>query len=428
MQVKIENVEKNVVQLEIEVDAAKFEVGLQKSFVKNVNKFNIPGFRKGKAPRSMVEKFYGEQTLYEDAINTVCPDAYEEAVEKNDIYPVDRPEIDIKQIGKGKSLIFTAKVTVKPEVELGQYKGVEVNKANALVTDDDVEKELEKTLEKNARLISIEDRPVKSGDTVVIDFEGFVDGHPFEGGKGTDYPLVIGSGTFMPGFEEQLIGLDKDAEADVNVSFPENYGKEELAGKPTFFKVKVKEIKLKELPVLDDEFAKDVSEFNTFEEYKADLRQKLTERAEHKAKCENEDSVVDKVVDNADVDIPQVMIQKRIDDLTKDFSIRLRYQGLELQKYLEMVGMDENAFKEQFSKRAEQEVKTQLVLEMIGKTEQIDATSEEMEEEIKRLAESYKQSEEEFKKPLKDEKMGYIKSGLVVKKTIDFIVANTLFV
>ncbi len=424
MQVKVDSIGKNLVQLEIEVDAEKFEQGLQKAFLKNSNKFNIPGFRRGKAPRYMVEKFYGEQVLYEDAINVICPDAYDLAVEENDLHPVDRPEIDIKQIGKGQTFIFTAKVTVKPEVELGEYKGVEVQKASALVTDEDVEKEIEKVLDKNARLVTIEDRPVASGDTTIIDFEGFVDGEAFEGGKGTDYNLVIGSGTFIPGFEDQLIGAVIGEEKDVNVSFPEDYGKAELAGKPALFKVTVKEIKVKELPVLDDEFAKDVSEFDTLEDYKADLRKKLVDQAEHKAHHENEDNVVKKVVENATVDIPPVMVQKRVDDLVYDFAMRLRYQGLELEKYLEIMGMDMNTFRDQFSKRAEQEVKTQLVIEKIGVAEGIVPSDEDTNEEIKKLAESYKQSEEDFRQHLKADDIEYIRSNLVARKTVDFLVEN----
>lgn len=428
MVVKVENVEKNVVQLEIEVDAAKFDEGLQKAFAKNAGKFNIPGFRRGKAPRYMVEKFYGEQVLYEDAINTVCPDAYDKAVEENDVHPVDRPEIDIKQIGKGQNLIFTAKVTIKPDVELGQYKDVEVTKADATVTADDVDKELEKTAEKNARLITIEDRPVQSGDTVIIDFDGSIDGTPFEGGKGEDYSLVIGSGTFIPGFEDQLIGQETGADVEVSVTFPEDYGKDDLAGKPAIFKVRIKEIKLKELPVLDDEFAKDVSEFDTLEEYKEDLRKKLVEMAEHRAEHENEDNVVEKVVENSAVEIPPVMVEKRIDDLIYDFSMRLHYQGLDLRKYLEIMGMDQAAFRQQFSKRAEQEVKTQLVLEKVGKAEEIAASSEEVEEELGKMAENYKQEPEEFKKQLKLEDIEYIRGNLITRKTVDFLVENARLV
>lgn len=424
MQAKVEKVDKNVVQLEIEVDAEKFEQGLQKAFLKNSNKFNIPGFRRGKAPRYIVEKFYGEQVLYEDAINIICPDAYDQAIEENDLHPVDKPEIDIKQIGKGQTFIFTAKVTVKPEVELGQYKGIEVKKAEAIVTDEDVEKEILKVQDKNSRLVSVEDRPVASGDTAVIDFEGFLDGVPFEGGKGTDHNLVIGSGSFIPGFEEQLIGMAAGEEKEINVTFPEDYGKSELAGKAVIFKVKVKEIKLKEMPALDDEFAKDVSEFDTLEQYKEDLRKKLVENAEHKAHHENEDNVVEKVVENAIVEIPPVMVEKRVDDLIYDFEMRLRYQGLELQKYLEIMGMDMKAFREQFSKRAEQEVKTQLVIEKIGVEEAIIPTDEDTSEEIKKLAESYKQSEEEFRQHLKPDDIEYIRSNLIARKTVDLLLEN----
>jgi trigger factor len=424
MQVKVENVGKNVIQLEIEVDAEKFEQGIQKSFAKNSSRFNIPGFRRGKAPRYMVEKFYGEQVLYEDAINAICPEAYDEAVEENDLHPVDRPEIDIKQIGKGKTFIFTAKVTVKPDVELGEYKGVEVQKANALVTDEDVEKEIASVQDKNSRLVAVEDRPVASGDTAIIDFEGFMDGAAFEGGKGTDYSLVIGSGTFIPGFEDQLIGLSAGDEKDVNVTFPEDYGQKDYAGKPALFKVKVKEIKLKELPALDDDFAKDISEFDTFEEYKADLRKKLVENAEHKAHHENEDNVVEKVVENATVEIPAVMVEKRVDDLVYDFAMRLRYQGLELDKYLEIMGTDIKTFRDQFSKRAEQEVKTQLVIEKIGVVEGIAPSDEETDEEIKKLAENYKQSEEDFRQHLKPDDIEYIRGNLVSRKTVDLLMEN----
>ena len=424
MSVKIENVEKNVVQLEIEVDAAKFDEGMQKSFLKNAKKFNIPGFRKGKAPRAVVERYYGEQALYEDAINFVCPEAYDKAVEENDIHPVDKPEIDIKQIGSKQNLIFTAKVTTKPEVELGEYKGVEVKKAEAFVTDDDVENELKKVQEKNARLISVEDRGIQNDDIAVIDFEGFIDGVAFEGGKGSNYNLTIGSGQFIAGFEEQLIGAKKDDEVEVNVTFPEDYGNTDLAGKPALFKVKVNEIKVKELPDLDDEFAKDISEFDTLEAYKEDMRKKLVESAEHKAKHETEEGVVDRVVENASVDIPRVMVEKHIDGMAYDFDMRLRYQGMDLQRYLDIMGMDTDTFREQFSKRAEKEVKTQLVLEKVSKLEGIDATDEEVSEEIKRLAENYKQNEEDFKKHLREDDIEYIMSGIVVKKTVDFLVEN----
>ncbi len=421
---KVEDVEKNVVQLEIEVDAAKFEEGMQQSFRKNASKFNVPGFRKGKAPRNIVERYYGEQALYDDAINIVCSEAYDQAVEEKKLEPVDRPEIDIVQIGSKENLIFTAKITLKPEVELGAYMGVEVKKANDAVTDEDVENELNKVVEKNSRLISVTDRPVQSGDTAVIDFEGFIDEVPFEGGKGTDYSLVIGSGTFIPGFEDQLIGKNIGEDVDVNVSFPEDYGKEELNGKPALFKVAVKEIKVKELPAVDDEFAKDISEFDTLDEYKADLKNKLEETAKHKAKHENEDNVVQKVAENATVDIPKVMVEKQIDAIARDFDMRLRYQGLDLQKYLEIMGMDFEAFRGQFAERAENEVKVQLVVEKISQVENVEVSDSELEEEIAKTAEAYNQSVEELKKTLRPEDMEYVKKDIAFKKTITLLVEN----
>ncbi|MCR4436212.1 MAG: trigger factor [Clostridiales bacterium] len=424
MNVKVENIEKNVVQLEIEVDAAKFEQGMQKSFQKNAGRFNVPGFRRGKAPRKLVERYYGEQVLYDDAVNFVCPEAYDEAIEQNNIQAVDKPEIDIKQIGKGQNLVFTAKVTVKPEVELGEYKGMEVSRKEVHVTEEDVEKELQKVVEKNARMVSVEDRDVQKGDILTIDFEGFIDGVPFDGGKAEGYSLEIGSGQFIPGFEDQLVGAKLGDEVEVNVSFPEDYHAAELAGKPALFKVKVKEIKMKELPAVDDEFAKDVSEFDTLEAYKEDLRKKLVEKEEKKATSELEDQIINKLVENTPIDLPQVMIEKRIDSLIADFEMRLYYQGLSLQKYLEMMNLDMNTLRSQFSKRAEKDVRTQLILEKIGKVEGIQVPEEDIAAEIKKLAESYQQNEEEFKKHLAEEDIEYIKENLVVRKTVDFLVAN----
>jgi len=422
MNVKVENIEKNVVQLEIEVDAAKFEEGMEKSFLRNRKRFNIPGFRKGKAPRKIIERYYGEQVFYEDAINIIFPEVYDEAVKQSNIEPVERPEIDIKQIGSGENLIITAKVTVKPEVELGQYKGIEVEKIDTTVTDEDVENEIKKTAEKNSRLVTVEDRPVQSGDIAVIDFEGFIDGVAFEGGKGTDYNLTIGSGQFILGFEDQLIGAEKGSEVDVNVTFPEDYNSKELAGKPALFKVKVKEIKVKELPEIDDEFAKDVSEFETLAEYKEDIKKKLEEEAERRAKQQTEDNIIDKVVTNATIDLPRVMIENHIDRLVEDFEWRLRYQGLDINKYLEFMGMDMEAFRKQFEERAEKEIRTQLVLEKISKVENIEATEEQINEEIAKMAESSKQNIEDFRKQMSDEYIEYIKRNIVMKNTVDLLV------
>lgn len=428
MNVKVENAEKNVVQLEIEVDSDKFEQGMQKSYLKNAKKFNIPGFRKGKAPRSIVERYYGEQVLYEDAFNAICPEAYDEAVEEYDIHPVDKPQIDIKDIGAGKNLVFTAKVTVKPDVEPGVYTGVEINKVEYFVTDEDVEKELKNAAEKNARLVTIEDRGIQQGDTAVIDFEGSIDGVPFEGGKGTDHNLVIGSGQFIPGFEEQLTGALTGEEREVNVTFPEDYHQAELAGKQAVFNVNIKGIKLKELPVIDDEFAKDVSEFDTLDAYKESLREKLLENAELKAKHEMEDALLDKIVSSAVVDIPSVMVEKQISYIISDFEMRMRYQGFTIDKYLEIMGQDMNAFRASFNERAEKEVKTQLVLEKIGKIENITPAEDEINDEIAKLAENYKQNIEEFKKHLRDDDIEYIRRDITVRKTVEFLVNSAVLI
>lgn len=428
MSVKVGKKEKNIVQLEIEVDAAKFEEGLQKSYLKNVKRFVVPGFRKGKAPRNIVERHYGEEVLYEDAINIVCSEAYDKAVEENDIHPVDRPDIDIKQIGKGKNLIFVADVTVRPEVTLGQYKGVEVEKVKAMVTEDDVDKEIEKIAEKSARLITVEDRGIQKGDIADLDFEGFIDGVPFEGGKASGYRLEIGSGNFIEGFEEQLIGAEPGDDVEVKVTFPEDYSSEELAGKDAVFQVIINDVKIKELPVLDDEFAKDVSEFDTFEEYKTDIRKKLTEAAEHKAKHETEDRIINKVSENTTVDIPDVMIQKHIDNLINDFDSRLRYQGLDIEKYLSIMGMGYIDFRAQFEKRAEEEVKIQLVLDAVCKAENVQVTEEEFNEELVNITDNYKQDLEQFKQHLQKNDIEYIKDTIKIRKTISLLVENAKIV
>lgn len=426
MNVKLEKKEKNIVELEIEVDAEVFEEGLEKSFKKNAKKFNIPGFRKGKAPRSIVERYYGPEVLYEDALNEVFPIAYEEAVKETNIFPVDRPELDVKQIGKGQNLIFTASVTVKPEVELGEYKGIEIEKIEVNITDEDVEKEIQKVAEKNARIITVEDRGIQEGDIAEIDFEGFIDGEPFEGGKGSDYPLEIGSGKFIKGFEEQLIGGRPGDDIDVKVTFPEDYGSKELAGKEALFKVIVNDVKKKEMPVIDDEFAKDVSEFDTLEEYKEDLKKKLTDDAEHKAKHWLESVLIEKIVDNATVEVPKVMVDKQLNANMREFDVNLRYQGFSLEQYLQMMQTDIDTFKEQGREMAEKEVKTQLVLEKISKVENIQVSDEEFEEEVSKLSEKYQKDKEEFMKLLRDDDIEYIKSTIITGKTIDFLMENAI--
>lgn len=423
MKSKAESVETNVVKLTIEVDAETFDESLKKAYFQNRNRYSVPGFRKGKAPMNLIERYYGEGVFYEDAFNIICPEAYEKAVEENNIKPVDRPELDIDQIGKGKDLIFTAKVTVKPEVKLGQYKGLEVVKDSVSISDEDVQKELENIQDKNARLITIEDRPVQQKDTLNIDFEGFVDGEPFEGGKATGYTLVVGSGTFIPGFEEQLIGAEKGKQVDVKVTFPEDYHSEALKGKEALFKVTVNEIKYKELPELNDEFAQDVSEFDTLDEYKADIRSKLEKEAQEAADKKFENDIISKAVDNAEVEIPDVMVERQLDNILKRLEMSLRYQGLDLKGYLDIMGMEEAALRDEYRERARRDVKTQLVLEKISVEEKVEATDEEIEAEIAETAEKYKQDKEDFKKHLQNDDIEYIKDTVITKKTIKLMMA-----
>jgi len=423
MKSRVENTETNVVKLTIEVDADTFNESLKKAYLQNKNRYNIPGFRKGKAPMIYIERYYGESVFYEDAFNIACPEAYEKALEENNIIPVDRPQLDIEQIGKGKDLIFTATVTVKPEVKLGQYKNLGLTKDPVEVTDEDVQQELLRIQDKNARLITVEDRPVQDKDTLNIDFQGFVDGEPFEGGTATGYTLVVGSGTFIPGFEEQLIGAEKGQQVDVKVTFPEDYHHDALKGKEALFKVTVNEIKYKELPVLDDEFAQDVSEFDTLDEYKADIRAKLEKAAQEAADKKYENDVIKKAVDNAEVVIPDVMVERQLDNILKRLEMSLRYQGMDLKNYLEMMGMEEETLRNEYRDRALQDVKTQLVLEKIAAEEKVDATQEEIEAEIAETAEKYKQSVEDFKKHLKNDDIEYIKDTVITNKTIALMMA-----
>lgn len=424
MSVKMEKPEKNVVKLEIEVDAKVFDDCMNKAFNKNKTRFNIPGFRKGKAPRNMVERYYGEQVLYEDAINFACAEAYDKAVDDNDLQPVDRPEIDIVQIGEGQNFIFTATVTVKPEVELGQYKGIEASKDPVLVSEDEVEAELKRIAERNAKLIAIEDRPIQNGDTVNIDFEGSVDGELFKGGTSKGYTLVIGSGTFIPGFEEQLVGANLNDELDVNVNFPADYHSADLAGKAAVFKVKINEIKFKQLPEVNDEFAADVSEFETLQDYKNDILNKLTDKAQENVNRKYEDEIVKKVSDNAECEIPAVMVDRRLDDMMRQFDMTLRYQGMNLQNYMSMMGLEEKQMREEYRDGARQDVKTQLVLEKIAEVEGIDATAEEYDEELATMASRYNQPVEEMKKHLHEDDIEYIKNSIIRKKAIAMLVAN----
>ncbi|OEF99994.1 trigger factor [Vulcanibacillus modesticaldus] len=422
---KIEN-EKNKGILHVEVEAEQVAEALDKAFKKVVKQVNVPGFRKGKVPRKIFEARFGVEVLYNDALDILLPKAYEEAIKETGIEPVDRPEIDIEQLEQGKSLIFKATVTVKPEVELGEYKGLEIPEKDFTVKEEDIEEELKQLQNRHAELIIVEDGTVEQGDTAVIDFEGFMDGVPFEGGKGEKHPLEIGSGSFIPGFEDQVVGMKKGEEKDIVVTFPENYHAEDLAGKEATFKVKVHEIKRKQLPELNDDFAKDV-DFDTLEELKADIKNKLEEKAKKDEENYRKDTVVEKAVENAQVDIPEVMIEQEIKRMTEEFEQQLTYQGMNLELYYQFSGTDEKALKEQFKDNAQIRVKTNLVLEAIAKQENIEVTEEEVEEELKRLAELYKRDLEEIKSIFtsRDNGLDGLREDLRIRKAIDFLVGQS---
>lgn len=424
----VEKKENNKVTLKFQVEYNEFDKAVQKAYLQNRSKFNISGFRKGKAPRKIIESRYGEGVFYEDAINIVLPEAYSNAIDENNIEPVDRPDIDISELEKGKPVIFTAEVTVKPEVELGEYKGIEVEKNEYNVTDEDVENELKTMQDRNARLVAVEDREVKEGDTVVIDYSGSVDGEKFEGGTAENQTLEIGSGQFIPGFEEQLVGKNTGEDVEVNVEFPEDYQAEELKGKKAKFDVKIHEVKEKELPELDDEFAKDVSEFDTLDELKEDIKAKLEKEAKDKEEAELQNSVIEKVMENSKVDIPEVMIDSQTDEEIKNLDYKLRYQGLDLEKYLELTNSKIEDLKEQLKPNAEKLVESDLVLEAIGKKENIEASDEDVDKELEKYAEQYKQDVDKFKKNLRDEDLESIKMGIIKTKTIEFLVDNAKLV
>ena len=413
----------NEVKLEITVEASKFDEAIKKVYFKSAKYFNIPGFRKGKAPMQIVEKYYGKEIFYEDAFNEVAEVALEEAIKENKLDVVSRPDIDVTQIEKGKDLIFIAVMQTKPEAELGKYKGIEIKKIEYNVTDEDINHELGHMQEHNSRLITIEDRPVEKGDIATIDFEGFVDGKAFEGGKAEGHELEIGSNTFIPGFEDQVIGMKIDEEKDINVKFPEEYFSKELAGKDATFKVKVHEIKKKELPELDDEFAKDVSEFDTLKELKADIKAKQEEQNKEKAKYETQDAVIKALCEDIKVDIPSGMIEMEVENMLKDIEQRLSYQGLKLEQYLQMMGKTAEDMKKEYEPQAIDAIKSRLALEAVVKAEKIKATDKEIEEKMKEMAKNYgKENDEEF---MKNENVrNYIKQGIESEKAIDFLVEN----
>ncbi|MGG2971793.1 trigger factor [Geobacillus stearothermophilus] len=424
MSVKWEKLEGNEGVLTVEVDAEQVNKGLDAAFKKVVKNIALPGFRKGKVPRVLFEKRFGVEALYQDALDILLPEAYAKAVEEAGIEPVSMPEIDIEQMEKGKSLIFKAKVTVKPEVKLGQYKGLEVEKMDTTVTDEDVENELKRLQENYAELVVKEDGTVENGDTVVIDFEGFVDGEPFEGGKAENYSLEIGSDTFIPGFEEQLVGMKAGEEKEIQVTFPEEYHAEQLAGKPATFKVKVHEVKAKQLPALDDEFAKDIDEeVETLDELKAKIRARLEEAKKNEAETALRNAVVEKAAANAEIDIPAVMVQNETDRMLREFDQRLQMQGLNLQLYYQFSGQDEAALREQMKEDAEKRVRAALTLEAIAKAENIEVTDEEVEEELQKMAEAYNLSVDKLKELLGS--LEGVKEDLKWRKTIDFLVEHS---
>ena len=421
MSLQVEKLEKNMAKLTIEASAEEFEAALEKAYQKNKGKMNVQGFRKGKAPRAIIEKMYGVGVFYEDAANFIIPDAYEKAANECELEIVSRPEIDVIQIEKGKSFIFTAEVAIKPEVTLGDYKGVQVESAEISVSDEEVNAELDKAREQNSRTIVVTDRPVQDGDMTVIDFEGFVDGVAFEGGKGEDYPLTIGSHSFIDTFEEQLIGKNIGEEVEVNVTFPEEYHAPNLAGKPAMFKVTVKEIKVKELPVADDDFAKDVSEFETLEEYKADIKATLTENKEKEAKRIKEDSVVEKVIENATMEIPEPMIDSQVNQMAEEFAQRLQAQGLSVQQYFQFTGLDSKKFLENLKPQALRRIQSRLVLEAIVKAENITVADEEINKEIESMATTYKMEVEKLNELIGEKEREQMSMDIAVQKAIDLI-------
>lgn len=421
MSFKVEDLGKNMVKLTIEVAAEDFEKALEKSYQKNKNRINVQGFRKGKAPRAVIEKMYGASVFYEDAVNEALPEAYEKAAVESGLDIVSRPEVDVVQVEKGKEFIFTATVAVKPEVTLGEYKGIEVEKMDTAVTEEEVDGELNRVREQNARILTVDDRAVVDGDEVKIDFEGFVDGTPFAGGKGEDYKLIIGSHSFIDTFEEQLIGKNIGEETEVNVTFPAEYHAAELAGKPAMFKVTVKGITAKELPELDDDFAGDVSEFDTLAEYKEDLKKNLLEKKEKEAKAVKEEKVVDKVIENATMEIPEAMVASQANQMAEEYSQRLRMQGLNLQQYFQFTGLNEKTFMDNLKPQALKRIQSRLVLEAVAKAENIVATEEEYEKELENMASAYRMEKAKLVELITDKEKDQIMMDIAVQKAVDLV-------
>lgn len=426
MSLQVEKLEKNMAKLTIEVSADDLEKALQNAYKKQKNRIAIPGFRKGKVPRQMIEKMYGAEIFYDDAANELIPKAYSDAYDESEVEIVSRPQIDVVQIEKGKPFIFTATVATKPEVTLGQYKGLEVEKISTDVTPEEVDKKIQEEAEMNARTITVEDRPVQDGDEVILDYEGFVDGVPFEGGKAENYPLTIGSGSFIPGFEEQLIGVEAGTDVEVNVTFPEEYHAEELKGKAAVFQCKVHEIKAKELPEIDDEFAAEVSEFDTLEEYKEDVKAKLEEQKASEGKEKQEDSAVEQAVQNAQYELPDAMIETQVMQMADDFAQRMRGQGLTMEQYFQFTGMTSEKLLADIRPQAVKSIETRLVLEAIVEAENIEVSDEKFDEEIAKMADMYKMEADKFKEYMGDKEKERMKKDIAVQEAITFLVENAV--
>ena len=426
MSLQVEKMEKNMAKLTIEVSASDLEKALQSAYKKQKNRISLPGFRKGKVPRQMIEKMYGPEIFYDDAANALIPKAYSEAYDECDLEIVSRPEINIVQIEKGKSFIFTADVATKPEVKLGEYKGLEVDKVSTRVTQKEVDAKIQEEAEKNAREVVVTDRPVADGDEVILDFEGFVDGEAFEGGKGENYPLTIGSGSFIPGFEEQLVGAEAEKEVEVKVTFPEDYHAEELKGKEAVFKCTVHEIKAKELPELDDEFASEVSEFDTLDELKTDIKAKIKEQKVNDGKRAQEDAAVDAIIESAKMDLPEAMVDTQARQMLDEFAQRMQQQGLTLDQYMQFTGMTADKMMDELRPQAEKRIKTRLVLEAIAKAENIEITDEKLDEEIAKMAEAYQMEADKLKSFMGDKEKEQMKQDMAVQEAITFVVDNAV--
>ena len=426
MSLQVEKLEKNMAKLTIEVSADDLEKALQSAYMKQKNKISLPGFRKGKVPRQMIEKMYGAEIFYDDAANALIPKAYADAYDECELEIVSRPEIDVVQIEKGKPFIFTAEVATKPEVTLGEYKGLEVDKISTRVTQKEVDAKVQEEAEKNARTITVEDRPVQDGDEVILDFEGFVDGVAFEGGKGENYPLTIGSGSFIPGFEEQLVGAEAEKEVEVNVTYPEDYHAQDLKGKAAVFKCTIHEIMAKELPEIDDEFAAEVSEFDTLEEYKADIKAKIKEQKASEGKTKQEDQVVEQAVKNAEYEIPKAMIETQALQMVEDFGQRIQSQGLTMEQYFQFTGMTADKMLEEMRPQAIKRIETRLVLEAIAKAENIEISDEKLDEELAKMAEAYKMEVDKLKEFMSDNEKKQMKEDMAVQEAVTFLVENAV--